>query len=43
MTTSGLLILILSVGSVTGLLAWCIWKLLTAPAATDDTSTTDLQ
>ena len=32
MTTAGFLILILSVGSVTGLFIWCIWKILTAPA-----------
>jgi hypothetical protein len=31
MTSSGLLIMIASVGSVTVLFAWCIWKVLTSP------------
>lgn len=31
MTTAGLLILVVSVGSVTGVFIWCIWKILTTP------------
>jgi hypothetical protein len=32
MTTGGWINLILSVGSVTALFLWCIWRVLTAPA-----------
>ena len=35
MTTGGLLIMILSVGTVTVLFGWCIWKVLTIPAETE--------
>jgi heme/copper-type cytochrome/quinol oxidase subunit 2 len=31
MTTSGWIIMILSVGIVTVLFVWCIWKVLTTP------------
>lgn len=33
MTTGGWIIMVLSVGFVTGLLAWCIWKVLTTPGS----------
>lgn len=32
MTIGGILIMIASVGTVTGLFGWCIWKVLTTPA-----------
>jgi hypothetical protein len=32
MQPSGFLVMLLSVGSVTGLFAWCVWKVLTQPA-----------
>lgn len=35
MTTSGLLIMILSVGTVTVLWGWCLYKVLSQPAETD--------
>jgi hypothetical protein len=35
MTTGGLLIMILSVGTVTSLFAWCVWKVLTLPSESD--------
>ena len=35
MTTGGLLIMIASVGTVTVLFGWCIWKVLTTPAETE--------
>jgi hypothetical protein len=35
MTTGGLLIMIASVGTVTVLFGWCIWKVLTMPAEAD--------
>jgi hypothetical protein len=35
MTTGGLLIMIASVGTVTVLFGWCIWKVLTVPAEVD--------
>lgn len=31
MTTAGLLVMLLSVGTVTLLFSWCIWKVLTTP------------
>jgi hypothetical protein len=36
MTTSGLLIMIASVGTVTMLFAWCVWKVLCCPEQTDN-------
>lgn len=35
MTTSGWIIMILSLGSVIGLFGWCMYKLLTTPEETD--------
>lgn len=35
MTSSGWIIMILSVGSVTALLAWCVYKVLTIPEETE--------
>jgi hypothetical protein len=35
MTTAGWLIMILSVGSVSTLLTWCIFKVMTTPEETD--------
>jgi len=35
MTTLGWLIMLISVGSVTALLAWCIYKVLTIPEETE--------
>lgn len=35
MTTSGLLIMTLSVGIVTLLFGWCVWKVLTTPQETE--------
>lgn len=35
MTTSGLIVMLLSVGIVTVLFAWCIWKVLTTPNETE--------
>ena len=34
MNTGGWIIMLLSVGFVTGLLAWCIWKVLSTPGET---------
>lgn len=35
MTTGGLIIMILSVGTVTTLFAWCVWRVLTLPKETE--------
>jgi hypothetical protein len=35
MTSSGWIIMILSVGSVTTLLTWCVYKVLTIPEETE--------
>lgn len=35
MTTPGLLVMILSVGTVVTLFSWCIWKVLTTPQEAD--------
>ena len=35
MTTAGLLVMLLSVGTVTLLFGWCIWKVLTTPNETE--------
>lgn len=35
MTTLGWLIMIISVGTVTALLAWCVYKVLTIPDETE--------
>jgi hypothetical protein len=35
MTTSGLIVMLLSVGTVTVLFGWCIWKVLTTPQETE--------
>ena len=35
MTTSGLIVMLLSVGIVTVLFAWCIWKVLSTPHETE--------
>lgn len=35
MTLGGWLVMILSVGSVTALFAWCIWKVVTTPDETE--------
>lgn len=35
MTIGGLLIMILSVGTVTTLFVWCVWKVLTLPSETE--------
>ncbi len=40
MTTGGWVIMLLSVGFVTGLLAWCITKVVTTPGSTDHLRTT---
>lgn len=34
MTTAGLLVMLFSVGTVTLLFGWCIWKVLTTPNET---------
>jgi len=41
MNTSGWIIMILSVGSVTGFFAWCIWRVLKTPHATEHMHTPD--
>lgn len=38
MTISGLLIMIVSVGTVTVLFGWCVWKVLTSPGGKDRNS-----
>ncbi len=35
MTTSGLIVMLLSVGIVVSLFSWCIWKVLTTPHETE--------
>jgi hypothetical protein len=35
MTTGGWIVLILSIGSVTTLFGWCIWKVLSIPDETE--------
>lgn len=35
MTTSGLLVMLASVGTVTVLFAWCVYKVLTTPNETE--------
>lgn len=35
MTTGGWIIMIVSVGSVCGLLAWCVYKVLSTPGETE--------
>ena len=35
MTTSGLLVMLLSVGTVTVLFGWCVFKVLTTPNETE--------
>ena len=40
MTTGGWIIMTLSVGFVTGLLAWCITKVVTTPSSTEHMHTT---
>ncbi len=35
MTLGGWLIMVVSVGSVTALFVWCIWKVLTTPRETE--------
>ncbi len=35
MTTSGLIVMLLSVGTVTVLFGWCIYKVLTTPRETE--------
>jgi len=35
MTPGGWVVMILSVGAVTGLLAWCIYKVVTTPGSTE--------
>ena len=35
MTTSGLIVMLLSVGTVTVLFAWCVYKVLTTPNETE--------
>ncbi|MFN7563935.1 MAG: hypothetical protein ACK5TH_19350 [Prosthecobacter sp.] len=35
MTTSGLLVMLLSVGTVTILFGWCVYKVLTTPNETE--------
>ncbi len=38
MTPGGWINLILSVGSVTVLFAWCIWRVVTAPVACEESA-----
>lgn len=35
MTTAGLIVMLLSVGTVVSLFSWCIWKVLTTPNETE--------
>ena len=35
MTTSGLIVMLISVGIVVSLFSWCIWKALTTPNETE--------
>ena len=35
MTTGGWIAMLLSVGAVTTLLAWCLWKVLSTPGETE--------
>lgn len=35
MTSAGLLVMLLSVGTVTALFGWCIWKVLSTPGETE--------
>jgi hypothetical protein len=35
MTTSGLIVMLLSVGIVVSLFSWCIWKVLSTPHETE--------
>jgi hypothetical protein len=42
MTTAGILIMLCSVGTVTGLFCWCIYKVLTTPQETEKIHGVDL-
>lgn len=35
MTTDGWIIMLISVGTVTALFAWCLWKVLTTPGESE--------
>jgi hypothetical protein len=43
MTTSGLLVMLLSVGTVVFLFIWCIWKVLTTPNETEKIHGTEFE
>jgi hypothetical protein len=49
MTLGGWIVMLLSVGGVTGLTAWCVYKVLTTPGSTEhlhrqvDIETPDMQ
>jgi hypothetical protein len=43
MTTSGLLVMILSVGTVTVLFGWCVWKVLSTPGETEKLHGTEFE
>lgn len=42
MTTSGLIVMLLSVGTVVSLFSWCIWKVLTTPNEAEHLHAVDL-
>lgn len=43
MTTPGLIVMLLSVGTVVYLFGWCIWKVLTTPHETEKLHGTDFE
>lgn len=42
MTTSGFIVMLISVGTVTVLFGWCIWKVLTTPNESEHLHAVDL-
>ena len=43
MTSAGLLVMLLSVGTVTCMFSWCIWKVLTTPHETEKLHGTEFE
>jgi len=42
MTSAGLLVMLLSVGTVTALFGWCVWKVLITPQETEKVHAVEL-
>jgi hypothetical protein len=42
MTTAGAIIMLVSVGTVTSLFSWCVWKVLTTPSASEHVHAVEL-